>query len=112
MHCDGAATQGSVHGKAHPYRVFRLALLAFSAALTYSVMVGVRSDGGSFRSLADVQISGQLVFGGQVGMSLDGIASTGHAKASNLASVHSKSQGKSRGDTHLGLLLAVLVGLS
>ncbi len=112
MHCDGAATQGNVLRKAHPYRVFRLALLAFSAALTYSVMVGVRPDGGLLRSWADVQISGQLVFGGHVGISLDGIASTGHAKASNLASVHSKSQGMSRGDTHLGLLLAVLVGLS
>jgi hypothetical protein len=112
MYCDDAAAQGNHPGKAQPNRVYRVALLAFSAVLTYSVLVGVWSNDGGARFRAGGQITGQFAFYGRIGTSLDEIASTGHAKASTLASVHSKRQGSSRGDTHLGLLLAVLVGLS
>jgi hypothetical protein len=112
MYCDDAAAHGHHPREAQLFRVIRAALLAFLAVLTYSVLVGVWSDDGFIRFRAGGQITGRFVFSGQIGTSLDEIASTGHAKASTLASVHSKRQGRSRGDTHLGLLLAVLVGLS
>jgi hypothetical protein len=114
MHCDDAAAQGFAPGKAHLHQVFRATVLAFSAALTYTVLVGILSGEGAPHLAAQAQFTGNFALAASVSVSPAGITLTREARARTLPSDSPKIKGRRRGDTHLASHIAVAVpmGLS
>lgn len=114
MYCDDAAAQGFAPGKAHRYQVFRSAVLAFSAALTYTILVGILPSEGAPHLAAQAQFAGSVAIAASVSVYPGGITLTREARARTLPSDSPKIKGRRRGDTHLASHIAVAVpmGLS
>ncbi len=114
MYCDDAAAQGFAPGRARLYQVFRLAVLDFSVALTYTLLVGILPDEGAPHLAVQAQFTGNFAFAASVSVSPTGITLTREARATTLPSDSPKIKGLRRGDTHLASHIAVAVpmGLS
>ena len=114
MHCNDAAAQGYAPGKAHLYQVFRTAVLVFSAALTYTLLVGILPGEGARLQTVQAQFTGNFALVARIGVSPEGITLTREARARTLHSDTPKNQGRRRGDTHIASHIAVAVpmGLS
>ncbi len=112
MLCDDGATQGRIPGKVELSTIFGLPGLVFSVILTYSLIVGVWPGSVKVSGSFSVDDLGAVEVAGAFTVSSTGVAGKAKAKAKTLDLGNTNREGRRQGDTHLGLLKAVPIGLS